>query len=278
MKKLSILLIMGALCAGLLVGCGATDTESNVSSDSASTVSSEVSSATDTSSTEASSTPDSSTEESTDPTPSTGDDASVEMILDEIRGDNIGQFVKIVGADNSAVQTINSEIESLMAQYQTESTKGDGSWAEYQTYVDKDSKYLNIVMLYNVYPTYGNQGNLASFTYDMENETIVSTADVERMTGKTESAIRSAFESYYRDSNTAHQYREVTQFTVAGASAYENGQADIYLAVTTDDKADAPPEYQTSSNKELYIFHSDDASFELVQGDNLFINNGRQAF
>ena len=68
MKKLSILLIMGALCAGLLVGCGATDTESNVSSDSASTVSSEVSSATDTSSTEASSTPDSSTEESTDPT------------------------------------------------------------------------------------------------------------------------------------------------------------------------------------------------------------------
>ena len=112
----------------------------------------------------------------------------------------------------------------------------------------------------------------------MENETIVSTADVERMTGKTESAIRSAFESYYRDSNTAHQYREVTQFTVAGASAYENGQADIYLAVTTDDKADAPPEYQTSSNKELYIFHSDDASFELVQGDNLFINNGRQAF
>lgn len=262
-KKAIACLILGALAAGLLVGCGDTATTASqpqTESSAPSTVES--------------------TTESSEPVSSAVEIPSTEMLLDEKEGDNVGQFVLVSGATNAAIDEINTEMADLVRDYKAGTIQDDGSWVEYRTYTNQDSGYLNIVVHHNTYPTYGNQGELDTFVYDIQNAKLLSVEDVLSMTGKTESAIESAFASYYATAAESNQYRQITDFDIEGCAAYENGQADIYLLVETENTDDAPAEYQTSASKELYVFHTDDAGFSMVNFDNngLFANDGRQIF
>ncbi|MDD5952796.1 MAG: hypothetical protein PUC32_03975 [Oscillospiraceae bacterium] len=272
MKKLGIFLILGGMCASILAGCSATQTASESSEPvSSAVVSSEPSSAVEsTTSTESEIASESAPEGSSaaPSAPVTGT-AAITVALDEQDGNNVGKFFQISGVENGAVSEINSEIDDLMDEYREESTKGDGSWAEYRSFSETNSKYLSIVVHHNTYPTYGDQGDIESFVYDIGNEKIVTLDEVLQMTQKPENQIVSHFKEYYVALNENNQYRSVSEVDIEGFALHENGEADLYLHVETDDSPDAPAEYQAGSSKELYVFHTADASFDILYTSNI---------
>lgn len=251
-KKFGIFLILGAMCAALLAGCDADPAAVSSDDPQSSTPSTTVSSAVS---------EDASSETLSSETSAVVEIPTVEMVLDEQKGDNIGEFMQLTGVRNDAIDKINDEIASLMEDYQEAASRDDGTWAEYRSYVDSNSRYINILVHYITYPTYGTQGRIAAFTYDIVNQKALSAEDCMAQVGTNKDQLQDLFEHYYAAEAESNLYRDIVNLDVVGCTRNVDGTADFYLIVETEPKADAPDEYQTSSSDAIYVYSTTDGSF-----------------
>ncbi len=185
----------------------------------------------------------------------------MESVLSAHEGNNIGEFFHLTGAANAAVDEINSEMDELMEEYQEIAARDDGSWAEYRTFVESNSQYINLLVHSITYPTYGTQGDITSFTYDIANQRALDAEDCLAEYSLTESKIASLFADYYSTADDSAPYRSIIESEVEGCVRQEDGSAEFYLNVETEPKADAPDEYQTSSSNALYVYSTADGGF-----------------
>lgn len=256
-KKLGVFLILGAMCATLLVGCDAdpASVSSAPQSDTPSTiVSSETSETT-------------SSEALSSETSAVSEIPTVDLVLDEQKGDNVGEFMQLVGVQNDAIDKINDGIAALMEDYQEIAAHDDGSWAEYRSYVDSNSRYINIIVHYNTYPTYGTQGKIAAFTYDIVNQKALDAEDCMSQVGTNKDQLQDLFEHYYATETESNPYRNILNLDIVGCKRNVDGTADFYLIAETEPKDDAPEAYQTTKSDNIYIYHTADSSFAAYDGN-----------
>lgn len=254
-KKLGVFLILGALCASLLVGCSVGEPAADTPSDTNSGTVSAVESTADPSEPETSSAAESQTEEQQKT-------VTWEKAYENTTGDSTAMLVKIVGDSNPAINAINAEIDEIQEDYEEELQElDDYSWLEYTAIPSGNARFMNIAVHHIQYPTYGYQGEIETFIYDIENEKQISTDDVLRQLNLSEDALQQLFVGYYNSLNETYQYRVIDDFEVEGAVLYEDGSAAVFLQVETEDGPEMPTEYITSGNNELYIYRSAEDSF-----------------
>jgi len=254
-KKLGVFLILGALCASLLAGCSfGSEPTTETPSDSTSGTASSVESAVDPSSSE------SSAVESQTAKPQKT--ITWETAYENTTGQSTALLVKITGDSNAAINAINAEIDDIRQDYEEELQElDDYSWVEYTAIPSGNARFMNIVVHNIQYPTYAYQGELETFIYDIENEKQIGKDDVLRQLNLTEDALQQLFAGYYNGLNEIYQYRVIDDLEVEGAILYEDGSAAVFLQVETEDGPNMPMEYITSSNNELYIYRSAEDTF-----------------
>lgn len=253
-KKLGVCLILGVLCTSLLAGCSFGESTTDTSSDS-SAVTSTVNSAEDSSAPVDSSAAESRTEEPQKT-------ITWETSYKNTTGDSSALLVKITGDSNPAINAINAEIDKIQRDYEEDLQELDEyGWVEYTAIPSGNARFMNIVVHSIQYPTYGYQGELETFIYDIENEAKISEDQVLNQLNLSKDALQQMFVGYYNSLNEIYPHRVIDDFEVEGAILYEDGTAAVFLQVETEDGQDMPTEYITGSSNELYIYRSADDSF-----------------
>jgi hypothetical protein len=252
-KKITFVLLLGALCASVFAGCGTDNTVSSEAEDTESSreivVSSEAVSSEETpTESEASSEEAVSSEEPAAEVP------TVTVALDDVDGENVAYILKLTGVDNEAVEAINSKIDELIDEYNT-ATQGP-QWAEFYGSAESDEQYINLTVYHNTYPTYGIQGTIDGFTYDIANAAYLTPAEALAKVGVSTSDLKKQFTSYYADRAEGNEYRTITDFTVTACLLFADGSGDVYFSVTTEPGDDTPDEYLTGSSQEIYHYNT----------------------
>ena len=247
MKKLGVFLILGALCAALLAGCGSLDAPAEIpESSSMITAPSEPepSSATETVS----------APEESEPSDTSADTSAITMQLQDYTDDNIGEFPMITGVENDAVEQINQAIAQKMEAYQAHLEENDGSSMECRAYPITTDRYLNIVMTEITYPSYGTQGAVYSYNYDMETEAVVSVEEAFSMANTTREQIEADGAAYITDNM---QYQEVKKTDINAFVINEDGSVDFFIRIYTKNSPDTPSDRVTGASNAIYTYSAD---------------------
>lgn len=256
-KKLAITLLLGALCSTvLLAGCN-TQMMSSTESNNAQASSSQTESQEESAATVASENSNSSTVDSLDNSTTTSATPTVTMQLQEYSGDNIGEVPVLSGVKNDAIDKINSELADLVAEYQE--TKAENSanspvaWVECRAYPSVNKKYVNLAFTWAEYPTYGTQGKVISYVYDIDNQKEIDPEDALTLTNTTKAQIQSACATLLEQENP---YQTISDLDVEGCKMNEDGSADIYVVVSVTFPSDTPLEYAATDYNAIYIYHT----------------------
>ena len=85
-------------------------------------------------------------------------------------GDWIVEIPYVYGPDNDAIEAINEDLQAMYDYYVQFEKDTDGGWLDWRADIYLDESYLQIVMLCNEYPTYGTDGDIYSWNYNIAQE------------------------------------------------------------------------------------------------------------
>lgn len=190
--------------AALAVGCG----EQNASSGQVSQISTSTSSAT---------TPDSSSVTPAAKAP------SLELAEDIKEGDTVVQIPKFVAeGSNPAVDTLNAEIQKNQGEVYGEWKDSQDSVRdlEIKSYLFTSEDYVQAVVTQLELPTYGTQGDVFSYHYDVKEQKTVALADALAKLNLTEDDVLTQFQAAYRPESSVGTIdkAEIQGFRILGDS------------------------------------------------------------
>ena len=104
------------------------------------------------------------------------------------------EIPQIAGDDSPDAQAINAALLERKAAYQIymDDPYQGGTWCEVAAFPVTTERYLNLILLENVYPSYGNDGDLHAWVYDRQERRSVTVEEALTLAGTTEDALREA--------------------------------------------------------------------------------------
>lgn len=103
---------------------------------------------------------------------------------------------QIQGEENDVIRTINAELNERFQEWKTTYSVVDIVWAEALAYPTETDRYLNAVISFCEYPTYGTYGQVYSRVYDKESRKVVLLGDALAMASIREEGLLKAFRDW----------------------------------------------------------------------------------
>jgi hypothetical protein len=140
-------------------------------------------------------------EERHDPAPG---NPRITMSVQEYIGDNIAEipYIEYDGEKNERIDAINRSLHQGIGQIYSDfmASRDDVSWIEIKTYPFTSEKYLQAVVTWNTYPSYGTWGDILSINFDRETGEWITNDMALTMDGLTmDGLVRAVRESYQPD-------------------------------------------------------------------------------
>lgn len=156
---------------------------------------------------------------------------TISMQIQNYDNDNIIEIPKFDADNNEAADRFNYQIaDELIDEYNEFTTKArPNEYIEIKSYPFTDNKYVQVVVTEIEYPTYGNQGEIHSYNYDISNNKIITLSEAMKNFNITNNSIRQAFSKYYQP-----QANEVLDSVEAEAFRMVGDNIHIYLDVSFD--------------------------------------------
>lgn len=180
------------------------------------------------------------------------------LTVEVVQEDSVVQIPEFVTQDNNpAVNTLNAKIkENHLKLYEEWKNHPDGiRQLEIKTYSVKTEPYVQAVVTQLEFPTYGTQGDVFSYNYDIKQEKVLTLDDALAQFNTTREEVL-AIPVWNLPNGTTVERAELQGFLI------QNGKLDCYAKV-----------FFTSPNSELYsmiyTIHVSDKTTQAYDGQTL---------
>lgn len=158
--------------------------------------------------------------------------------VQEAKGDSIIEIPKFVlqGEENPALEDLNTQIDQNHTKLYDEWKKNPDSVQELEIkgHTFTDENYVQIVMTQLEFPTYGTQGDIFSYNYDVKNRKVVTLEEALAKFNRSSEDLLSSMEFSLPNNTT------VSRSELQGFLLLTNGKLNCYAKVFFTNSENAP--------------------------------------